>query len=179
MRVVIPFLTQLTDDGKAWLDALRTALPDHDVLPLEQLSAGQCAAAEVAIVVNPDPADLAALPNLKWVQSLWAGVERLLAETQGCQFAIVRMIDPQLAETMAEAVLAWTLYLHRDMPSYRMQQTARIWRQHPLPLPGQRTVGLLGLGNLGEAAAKKLVQQGFTVCGWSRSEADLEGVDTF
>ncbi|MDJ0707411.1 MAG: glyoxylate/hydroxypyruvate reductase A [Leptolyngbyaceae cyanobacterium MO_188.B28] len=178
MKAVIPFVTQLADDGTAWLHALRAVMPEHNLSPLEELTAEQCAAAEVAIVVNPDPADLADLPNLKWVQSLWAGVEGLLADTRDANFAIVRMTDPQLAETMAEAVLAWTFYLHRDMPRYRKQQLDRIWRQHPLPLPHQRTVGLLGLGNMGKAAAKRLLQQGFKVCGWSRSQIDIEGVET-
>lgn len=180
MSRVIPFLAELTHDEKtAWLEALRKALPTYEVAPLGELTATQRASAEVAIVANPDPTDLSALPNLKWLQSLWAGVERLLAETSEANFAIVRMTDPQLAETMAEAVLAWTLYLHRDMPRYRAQQVARMWRQHPLLLPGQRTVGLLGLGNMGKLAAKRLVQQGFPVCGWSRSQANIKGVATF
>ena len=82
MRAVLPFVMQMNDDGAIWLDALRAAMPEHDLSPLEELTADQRAAAEVAIVANPDPADLAALSNLKWVQSLWAGVERLLADTQ-------------------------------------------------------------------------------------------------
>lgn len=180
MSVAIPFVAQLsTQDKQAWLDSLNAALPGHQVLPLELLTSDQCAAAEVAIVANPNVADLAQLSSLQWVQSLWAGVERLLFETQGASFAIVRMADPQLAETMAEAVLAWTLYLHRDMPRYRAQQAARIWQQHPLPLPSQRKIGLLGLGNLGKVAAKRLVQQGFAVCGWSRSQSAIAGVTTF
>ncbi|MEO1122951.1 MAG: glyoxylate/hydroxypyruvate reductase A [Cyanobacteria bacterium J06635_15] len=176
---IIPFVAQLTvEDEQAWLEALSAALPNHDILPIETLTTAQRSSAEVAVVANPRSADLTTLPNLKWVQSLWAGVERLLAETQGADFAIVRMTDPQLAATMAEAVLAWTLYLHRDMPRYRAQQAAQIWQPQPLPLPTQRTVGLLGLGSLGKAAAKKLVQQGFTVFGWSRSRVDIEGVTT-
>lgn len=180
MRTPIPFAAQLvTSEKKAWLAALQAVLPDHDVLLLEELTAEKRGLVEVAIAANPNPAHLSALPNLKWVQSLWAGVETLVAETQGAQFAIVRMTDPQLAETMAEAVLAWTLYLHRDMPRYRAQQTARIWQPHPVPLTHQRTVGLLGLGNLGKAAAKRLVQQRFTVLGWRRSHRPTEGIETF
>ena len=180
MRSVVPFIAQLTtEEENAWLANLRVVLPDYHLLRLEELTQEQCKLVEVAVVANPDPQDLAALPNLKWVQSLWAGVERLMAETRDASFAIVRMTDPQLAKTMAEAVLAWTLYLHRDMPRYRTQQTAQIWHQHPLPLASQRTVGVMGLGNLGQAASNKLVQQGFKVCGWSRSSAELAAVEAF
>ena len=38
------------------------------------------ATVDVAIVANPPGGSLAGLPNLKLVQSLWAGVDRLLAD---------------------------------------------------------------------------------------------------
>ena len=180
MKTFIPLVTQLpTAETAAWLAALKPALPDCTVVSAADLPAEQRAAVEVAIVANPEPADLLALPRLQWVQSLWAGVERLVAETAGAEFAIVKMSDPQLAATMAEAVLAWTLYLHRDMPRYQAQQRAQIWQQHFLPLPSQRTIGILGLGTLGTRAAEQLVQQGFTVCGWSRTARAIAGGETF
>lgn len=180
MRPVLPFASRLTiTETQAWLDALRNALPDCDVLLLEDVTEAQRAGVDVAIAANPDPATLKTLPNLKWVQSLWAGVEQLLAETQDADFAIVRMTDPHLAKTMAEAVLAWTLYLHRDMPRYRAQQNVRLWQQHPTRLPSQRTIGVLGLGNLGKAACQMLVQHGFKVCGWGRSPTSIAGVETY
>ena len=79
----------------------------------------------VAIVANPQPQDLRSLPQLRWVHSVWAGVERMLADSGDTDLKIVRLVDPQLADTMAEAVLAWTLYLHRDMPRYLSQQRQR------------------------------------------------------
>ena len=92
---------------------------------------------------------------------------------------IVRMEDPQMARTMAEAVLAWSFYLHRDMPRYRRQQENRFWREHELPLPSERTIGILGLGHLGRMAARTLQRQGFDACGWNRSGTTLDGVTTF
>ena len=178
--LVIPFVSRIGDaDAAAWLQALAAALPGHRVAPLAQLDAAERQAARVAIVANPDPRDLRSLPNLQWVQSLWAGVERLLAEDPQAAYAIVRMTDPQLARTMAEAVLAWVLYLHRDMPRYRQQQAARHWQPHELPLPSQRRIGILGLGHLGREAARVLVGQGFSVHGWTRSPTQVHGVQTF
>ncbi len=180
MSTVIAFVAQLDDDEtRLWQSVLRDALPGYQVEVVDQLDEAQRAGIEVAIVADPDPGDLALLPNLKWVQSLWAGVERLMAELPDADFDIVRLTDPQLAADMSEAALAWTLYLHRDMPAYRAQQERRIWQHHALPLPAQRCVGVLGLGKLGTVAAKRLAANGFEVCGWSRSGTEIDGVTTF
>jgi len=176
---VIPFISKASpDERKIWRSALPDALRQiGKVKPFEDLTGDERAAARVAIVANPDPQEVAALPKLEWVQSLWAGVERLTAELPEDGPLIVRLTDPQLAETMSEAVLAWTLYLHRDMPRYQRQQRTRIWRDHQLKLPGERTIGILGLGKLGSAAALRLKANGFQVMGWSREQKALDGIE--
>lgn len=176
---IVPFVHGLSDaDKRLWISSISDAMPAIDIRPLADLSASERANAEVAIVANPDPADLAALPNLKWVQSLWAGVERLLQSMPDPSVEIVRLIDPQLAITMSEAALAWTLYLHRDMPRYARQQVQANWQQHLLPIAAQCRVSVLGLGQLGQTAALRLVANGFDVRGWSRNQKTLEGVQT-
>jgi len=179
MSSTIPFIHQLTAAQEAaWLDALRKAAPTLRICRLADLTQPQRDAARVAIVANPDPADLADLPNLCWVQSLWAGVERLLQAVPQKNLAIVRLIDPQLGDTMAEAVLAWTLYLHRDMPRFASQQRRAIWAQHALPLASDRTIGVLGLGHLGAKAAQRLTANGFNVLGWNRSAKQVTQIET-
>ncbi|MEL6892343.1 MAG: glyoxylate/hydroxypyruvate reductase A [Actinomycetota bacterium] len=131
----------------------------------------------VAIVDGPAPEQLASLPGLQWVQSTWAGVEAIIADVPE-HVRIARMIDPQLGHTMAEAVLAWTLYLHRDMPRYAAQQTAKEWIEQPLVRTSDRRVGVLGLGALGAVAATTLAQHGFDVAGWSRTPRAVSGVET-
>lgn len=175
---VLPFVCAPGDpSAPAWRAALQAALPEERVVALDTLDAGQRAACEVAIVANPQPADLRTLPRLAWVHSVWAGVERLVGDLGDGGLPIVRLVDPQLADTMAEAVLAWTLYLHRDMPRYARQQAARQWLAHEPVRARDRTVSLLGLGALGEAAAQRLRGAGFQVRGWSRSRKQLAGVD--
>jgi len=180
MQATVPFVHGLIDaQASAWLEAMRSAAPDLDFRFLSDVSAQERKEVEVAVVANPEPATLAELPKLKWVQSLWAGVDRILREMPDPSVQIVRLIDPQLGETMAEAVLAWTLYLHRDMPRYAAQQRDRLWVQHDLPTAAERSVGLLGLGHLGQSAADRLKKNGFTVRGWSRSAKQIPEVATF
>ncbi|MET1412577.1 glyoxylate/hydroxypyruvate reductase A [Roseibium sp. HPY-6] len=181
MKPVIPFVPEANSHEKdVWQRDLANALEAFAVVKhVSDLTDRERSGAKVAIVANPDPADVAALPNLVWVQSLWAGVERLMTELPPDGPRIVRLADPQMAETMSEAVLAWTLYLHRDMPRYRMQQRQAVWQEHFLKTPAERTVGVLGLGKLGSASAQRLSANGFTVLGWSRSEKDLAGIKCF
>ncbi|KZM52052.1 glyoxylate/hydroxypyruvate reductase A [Labrenzia sp. OB1] len=178
MKPLVAFISQsIFGDRQAWEELLPEALSGiAEIKPFADMTDEERHAATLAIVANPDPAEVAALPNLVWMQSLWAGVERLTAELPEDGPLIVRLTDPQMAETMSEAVLAWTLYLHRDMPRYMAQQRLKIWHEHEYLAAADRTVGILGLGNLGSAAAQRLHANGFNVLGWSRSEKTLEGI---
>lgn len=177
--MLIPFVHTLSRQEEAdWIAAIEARMPGVELRPLAALTEAERAEAKVAVVANPRPEDVLRLPGLVWVQSLWAGVEKL-APHMPEHVAIVRMTDPQLAATMAEAVLAWTLYLHRDMPRYAAQQRAGLWAQHEAPRAEERTVGVLGLGHMGATAARRLVANGFRVIGWSRTPKAVEGVETF
>lgn len=179
MPAPIAFIARLdAADELLWLAALSAALPETDIRRLADLDAAARADVEIAIVANPDPADLKHLPNLTWVQSLWAGAERLVADLGGT-VPIVRMVDPDLARVMGEAVLAWTYYLTRDMPAYANAQRARRWAPRPYRSPSETVVGLLGLGALGQVAAKRLGDAGFPVIGWSRSPKTIAGAECF
>lgn len=162
-----------------WIAALQLAMPNERIIAFSELSQPQKQQCRLAIVANPDPAEVRSLPQLLWLHSVWAGVERLLSDLGNSDLKIVRLIDPQLAATMAEAVLAWVLYLHRDMPAYARQQRQRLWQPREYVAPQHKTIGLLGLGALGEAAAQRLLETGFKVCGWSRNQKSLENIDCY
>lgn len=174
----IALVTRLTPAAEsAWLEHLRRAMPGEQIDPVQDLSTDERTQVDIAIVANPDPADLAQLPNLVWVQSLWAGVERLVSELGALSRPIVRLVDPELSRTMSEAVLAWTYYLFREMPTYAAQQRTRDWAPLPYRRPSRTTIGLLGLGELGRASAARLQEVGFDVQGWSRGRKDLPGIN--
>lgn len=176
----IPFLSQSGPAEQAvWIQALSQAMPQERIVSFSALSEQERNACTMAIVANPDPAQVHALTSLQWVHSVWAGVERLVASLGDSPLHIVRLVDPQLAANMAEAVLAWTLYLHRYMPEYARQQQQRIWAELPYVMPQHRTIGILGMGELGTEAARRLRAADFRVCGWSRRPRSIEGVESF
>ncbi|MBC3916120.1 glyoxylate/hydroxypyruvate reductase A [Undibacterium sp. CY18W] len=176
----IPFIAAANyAQAGAWVNALQAAMPAERIVAFDAMSDEDKLACQVAIVANPNPADLQQLPQLEWIHSVWAGVERLVVDLGDTHLKIVRLVDPQLANTMAEAVLAWTLYLHRDMPAYAKQQAQQIWQALDYVRPQQRRISLLGLGALGEAAAVSLLRAGFQVAGWSRHRKAIDGVNCF
>lgn len=178
MSIIIPFIANVSDsEEKAWFNALSQELPEVNIIDADKLR--DYSGHTVAIVANPDPGKMAAMPDLVWVQSLWAGVEGLLQEPALKTVGIARLIDPQLAQTMAEAVLAWSLYLHRDMPQYKIQQGLRIWQELPYVMPADRRIGIMGLGQLGQEAARTMAAHKFNVLGWSRNKKSIENVRCF
>lgn len=174
----VAFLTRDHTAVSDWCKTLSASMPDETVVPFADLTAADKAAVEIAIVADPDPAEVAELHGLVWIHSLWAGVERLVSELGPAAPPLVRLVDPELARTMAEAVIAWTYYLQRDMPAYRRQQEQGVWEQRAYRHPRDITIGLLGLGALGAAAAARLIGAGFRVKGWSRSPKTIDGMET-
>jgi glyoxylate/hydroxypyruvate reductase A len=179
MPASIALVTRLQPQAEqTWLAILRAAMPNETIAVIDEIEEGDLRHVDIAIVANPDPADLRRLPGVRWIHSLWAGVERLVMELGAFSCPIVRLVDPKLSETMAEAVLAWTYYISRDMPAYAAQQRQRQWRQLPYRAAGDTRVGILGLGALGTAAAERLAMAGFRVNGWSRREKSIPGIET-
>ena len=166
-------------EQNSWIEAINTRSKTFRLAPLASIPAANINQVDVAVVANPDPVTLNALPNLKWIQSLWAGVEGIIGSDLRQDISIVRMTDPQMAESMSEAVLAWCLYLHRCMPQYKLLQSKKQWQQLSLKLPQDCNISVFGLGKLGIKAAMRLRENQFTVRGWSNSEKSIEGVETF
>jgi glyoxylate/hydroxypyruvate reductase A len=163
-----------TEKPEFWIPLLQGALPEDEFLT--QINGN----IEVALVANPRPGVLGRLRGVKLVQSLWMGVERLLADPglpRGVPLA--RLIDPGMVAGMSETVLAHVLDWHKHHYRYRAQQSERQWRRRKQYLASDRTVGILGLGELGSDAARKLLALGFNVAGYSRRPKSLPGVQCF
>ncbi len=188
---VIAFISQLPlVEQETWITHLSEQLPNENIVLAKNLTQAQKSTITIAIVANPEHQELLNYKNLLWCQSLWAGVDSLVSaftdstkqkdgidnKESRVDCKVSRLIDPLLAQTMSEAVLTWVLYLHREMHLYKEQQEQSLWRQIDYKLASDRTVGILGLGELGQVSAQRLKNNGFNVIGWSRSEKKIEGV---
>ncbi len=159
------------DEGerRAWLAALEAALPEARFVDLEAARAAP-GSIEIALVANPAPGSLQGLPNLRLIQSLWAGVDRVVADpTVPPDVPLARMVDPAMTAAMTETAVWATLCLHRGFFDYARQQGERLWRPLPQRRADEVRVAVLGLGEMGRAAATALAAVGYRVTGWSRS----------
>lgn len=129
------------------------------------------------VIYSPDGGleDFAPYTNAKAVLSLWAGVDRIVANTTLTQ-PLVRMVDPVgLTGGMVEWVSGHVLRHHLGMDAHIVNPD-HDWTPVPPPLARSRKVTVLGLGELGSACAGMLQTLGFDVTGWSRSPKDLTGL---
>lgn len=166
------FLTGRFDAGERdeWLALLRAELPGETVTQEREAAAD----ADIAIVANPPAGALQGLPRLRLIQSLWAGVEKLLAdESIPAGVPIARMVDPAMNEAMAETALWAVLALQRDFFDYQRQQAAARWQAHPQRRADEFPVLVLGRGQMGSAVARRLAANGFPVDSWGSRDGVL------
>jgi glyoxylate/hydroxypyruvate reductase A len=119
---------------------------------------------------------LGTFPNLEILFSVGAGVDQLPLDSLPPELPVVRMIEEGLTAGMAEYCSAAVLALHRDLPLYRKRQAQGDWTTEPVRLASQRSVGIMGLGVLGQAVLATLRTFGFRLHGWNRSPRAMEGV---
>jgi glyoxylate/hydroxypyruvate reductase A len=157
-----------------WLSALAAAMPEAQWLDLDAARAAP-AVVQAAVVANPPPGSLQGLPNLRLIQSLWAGVDRLLGDTTlPAGVPVARMVDPAMNAAMAETVLWAVLSLHRGFFAYQQRQREGVWRQHAQRRADEIGVLVLGSGQMGRTAAERLIALGYRVDSWRRDGAPLQ-----
>ncbi len=170
-----------TKDPEPWRIGLCRHLPDLDFRTWpDGLDEDEFDSVEYVLAWQPEPGVIARFPNLKAILSLGAGVDHLLRDpTLPVGLPIVRMVDPMLTRGMVEYVTHWVLHLHRDFHLYRDLQARHQWEQLGAPETSETRVGIMGLGVLGGACARALVDLGFDVAGWDLKAKAIEGVETF
>lgn len=163
--------------GKDYIAALRKAAPGRDIRLWPD--AGRIEDIRHALAWKSPPGVLASLPKLELIVSVGAGVDHLFADPKLPEVPIVRFVDPDLAGRMAQYVALHALYHSRRMSELAMLQRQRKWVYLPEPAAHEVRVGLMGLGNMGLAAAHVLKPLGYRLNGWSRTARDLSDMACF
>ena len=176
MRVAVYLPAE--DKTRWWVGMLQGLMPGWEVFSLEDATDPD--SVDFAVVWRPRTGDLARFANLRAIVSIGAGIDHVLADTAlPGGVPIIRTVGADLTQRMREYVALHVLRHHRDMPRQLRAQNERDWHAIVVPVAPKRCVGVMGLGNLGAAAATTLAGLGFAVRGWSKSPKAIDEVQCF
>lgn len=167
-----------TWDAQLWAAEMRKAAPGMEVRVWPEM--GDVATVDYVAAWLPPPDVVRSLSRLKVIFSLGAGVDAILKDpTLPDGVPIVRVNDPDLTMRMSEYVVLHVLLHHRQQRRLDENQRNKVWDGFPTHAANALRVGVMGLGVLGQDAARKLAVLGFKVAGWSRSPKLVDGVQCF
>ncbi len=137
------------------------------------------AQADFALVWHPPAQWLAGQQQLRAVFNLGAGVDALLPLMRAHlpEVPLIRLQDAGMGRQMADYVAEAVLRAYRRMDDYAALQAHATWEPLVLPARGGFRVGLLGLGQMGLAVARRLQALEFALLGCSRSGRQPDGFD--
>ncbi|MEO9298839.1 2-hydroxyacid dehydrogenase [Devosia alba] len=171
-------LLHLTDvDEEGWAEALRATLDGYPVV--RRGDDYDPAAIRYIFVWKPEANAFVGLTGLKAILSLGAGVDALLQHPALPEAPIVRFVDDDLSQRMSDYVVAHVTMHHRLYTRFHADQKARRWRQLYPPAASETTVGIMGIGVLGQDAVRRLKPLGFDLRSWSRTPKSMDGVAGF
>ncbi|MEE4659041.1 MAG: D-glycerate dehydrogenase, partial [Halieaceae bacterium] len=131
-----------------------------------------------------DQSLLDACPDLKAVSSMSVGVDHVDVAALTARGIPLGNTPGVLVDTTAELAMALMLAAARRIPEADRFVRAGNWRPeqpwHPDMMVGKdlsgATLGVLGLGAIGQAVAARAQAFGMQVLGWNRSPRDVAGV---
>jgi len=129
---------------------------------------------------GPTPVDGAlmdALPKLEIVSNFGVGVDQIDLDAAKKRNVIVTNTPDVLNECVADTAIALVLCTLKKLPQSDAYARAGKWLQAPFPLTtsmGGKTLGILGLGRIGDAIAKRAIACGMKIRYHNRRKKDVE-----
>src|ERR1051326_1178866 len=118
------------------------------------------------------------LPNLKWVQSIYAGVEPLVDSSQRRDYVLTNARSV-FGELMSEYVFGYLLFLEKKMLERIETQNSRQWQRPESGVLRGKTIGLLGVGSIGAHLAGTAKHFRMRVRGFTRESETSTDVDEY
>jgi glyoxylate/hydroxypyruvate reductase A len=161
-----------------WQNALQQAMPDANIRIWHE---GDTAAADYALVWKPPAAMLRGRTDLKAIFNLGAGVDAILqlGDALPAGVPVIRLDDAGMGVQMAEFVAHAVLRYFRRFDDYAMQNREQVWRCLKPYEKKDFSIGVLGLGVLGNRIIDALRVFDFPLNGWSRTQKNIDGVSCF
>lgn len=170
-----------TDSPTAYLDAIQAAgLAERvavDTLPRKEKPSVEQLARTEAMMAGAVPAGLLpAMPKLRWVQAMSAGVDNWLALPDLPEGLTLTCARGTHTESMPENIIGALFHVAKPYAQVAEHQKQSKW-VHTVaqPLTG-KTLGILGLGAIGQEVARIAVALGMHVIGTKRRPTRIPNV---
>jgi phosphoglycerate dehydrogenase-like enzyme len=171
----------LAEDADNYLNMIRAAgLPELDVVAATGQRLAMQQVADCNIILGEPALIEEVLPSatqLQWVQSSWAGVDRLCQPRLRNDYVLTGVKDI-FGALITEYVMTYLFALERNMFAMRVDQASRRWHPRPYRLAKEITLGIIGLGSIGQHLARTATDFGIRVIGLNRSGKSCEAVET-
>ena len=170
-----------TDSTAAYLDAIKAAgLADRvaiDTLPrTERPSPEQLARIEALMAVSVPPGLLPVMSKLRWAQSMTAGVEGWLALPDLPATLTLTCARGTHRESMPENIIGALFYVAKPYAAAVENQKHRRWLQSVAEPLTDKTLGILGLGAIGQEVARVATALNMRVIGTRRRPEPMTNV---
>ncbi len=170
-----------TDGPGPYIDAIAAAgLADRvhvEAIPRSQSpNQAQRANTEALLAWGVPKGLLPEMPKLRWAQALTAGVEMWLSVPDLPRTLALTCARGTHRESMPENIMGGLFHLTKPYAAANQDQKTSIWtRRMAIPLNGQ-TLGILGLGEIGQRVARLATTLGMRVIGTKRNTTPLPDV---
>jgi len=117
-----------------------------------------------------------ALPKLEIISNFGVGVDQINLDDARKRGIVVTNTPDVLNECVADTAIALVLNTLRKLPQCEAYLRAGKWPSAPYPLTtslGGKTMGILGLGRIGEAVAKRAMACGMKIRYHNRNRKDV------
>jgi len=171
-----------TQSPAPYVDAIKAAglaerVVLHTLAPGAKPSAEQMEQAEALMAYGVPPGVLSAMPKLRWAQSMLAGVEGWLALPDLPPQLVLTCARGTHEESMPENIIGALFYVAKPYAAAAENQKRGQWvRLVPQPLTG-KTLGILGIGVIGQRVARIAATLGLRVIGTRRRPEPVPGVE--
>ncbi|HVJ25831.1 MAG TPA: NAD(P)-dependent oxidoreductase, partial [Burkholderiales bacterium] len=150
----------------------------HALAPGAKPSAEVMEQAEVVMAYAVPAGVLGAMPKLRWAQAMTAGVEGWMALPDLPPALLLTCARGTHEESMPENIIGALLYVAKPYAAAAENQKSAKWvRMVPEPLTG-KTLGILGVGVIGQRVARIAATLGMRVIGTRRRPEPVPNVQS-
>lgn len=160
--------------GLAWQSYIKAEHPNINFYVWPEID--DLSLVEVLVIWKIPEGLIEKLPNLKTIFTVSAGIDQINFEKIPEHVDVIRMIDNDLSDQLAEYSLMSVLMLHRQAFEYLNQQSKSQWVPMTTQPAHKVKIGIMGLGQQGQKVIQRIQPFGFNLRGWSKSQHSIEGV---